>query len=68
MGKKLFSTAEGVQVSKECFAYFKIICMWKYQIYIILMYLNQFPDDKILDWSKLKEVADDILKCIYHIG
>ena len=26
--------------------------------------LNQLPDDKILDWSKLKQIADDILKCI----
>ena len=29
------------------------------------------PDKKILDWSKLKEIADDILKCIEnmcHIG
>ena len=25
--------------------------------------LNPLPDDKILDWSKLKQVADDILKC-----
>ena len=22
------------------------------------------PDDKILDWSKLKQIADDIFKCI----
>ena len=22
------------------------------------------PDDKISDWSKLKQIADDILKCI----
>ena len=22
------------------------------------------PDDKLLDWSKLKQIADDILKCI----
>ena len=22
------------------------------------------PDDKILDWSKLKQIADHILKCI----
>ena len=28
------------------------------------MRLNPLPDDKILDWSKLKEIADDILKCI----
>ena len=25
---------------------------------------NQLPDDKILDWSKLKQIAGDILKCI----
>ena len=27
-------------------------------------YFNPLPDEKILDWSKLKEIADDILKCI----
>ena len=27
-------------------------------------WMNALPDDKILDWSKLKEIADDILKCI----
>ena len=26
--------------------------------------VNPLPDDKILDWSKLKLIADDILKCI----
>ena len=26
--------------------------------------INPLPDDKILDWSKLKQTADDILKCI----
>ena len=26
--------------------------------------LNPLPDDKILDWSKLKQIADNILKCI----
>ena len=25
---------------------------------------NPLPDEKILDWSKLKEIADDISKCI----
>ena len=25
---------------------------------------NPLRDDKILDWSKLKQIADDILKCI----
>ena len=27
-------------------------------------FLNPLPDHKILDWSKLKQIADDILKCI----
>ena len=26
--------------------------------------LNPLPDDKLLDWSKLKQTADDILKHI----
>ena len=27
-------------------------------------WVNPFPNDKILDWSKLKQIADDIFKCI----
>ena len=27
---------------------------------------NKLPDDKILDWPKLKQIADDILKCILN--
>ena len=26
--------------------------------------VNPLPDDKILDWSKLKQIANDILKSI----
>ena len=26
--------------------------------------LNPLPDDKNFDWSKLKQIADDISKCI----
>ena len=26
--------------------------------------VNPLPDDKILDWTKLKQYADNILKCI----
>ena len=26
--------------------------------------INPLPDDKISDWSKLLQIADDILKCI----
>ena len=31
---------------------------------IVLYSFNPLPDNKILDWSKLKRTADDILKCI----
>ena len=27
-------------------------------------HFNSLSDDKILDWSKLKQIADEILKCI----
>ena len=30
----------------------------------VMAAFNSLPDDKILDWSKLKKIADDILKCI----
>ena len=33
--------------------------MWYY-----IISFNPLPDDKILDWAKLKELADDISKCI----
>ena len=26
--------------------------------------LNPLPDDKILDWSKMKQIEDDILKWV----
>ena len=32
--------------------------------FFFLKTVNPLPDDKILDWSKLKQIADDILKCI----
>ena len=28
--------------------------------------IKSLPDDKILDWSKWKEIADDIFKCIQN--
>ena len=31
---------------------------------IVPNHFPPLPDDKILDWSKLKQIADDILKCI----
>ena len=32
--------------------------------YISCVIINPLPDDKIFDWSKLKQIADDILKWI----
>ena len=29
----------------------------------LIFIVNPLTDNKILDWSKLKEIADDILKC-----
>ena len=34
--------------------------------FIIWADFNPLPDDKILDLSKLKQIADDILKRIYN--
>ena len=31
---------------------------------MLSFYVNPLPDEKILDWYKLKEIADDILKSI----
>ena len=30
----------------------------------VIYLFNSLPDNKILGWSKLKQIADDILKCI----
>ena len=40
-----------VQFLKQCFFSLKTL-------------FNPIRDEKNLDWSKLKEIADDILKCI----
>ena len=34
------------------------------QMMISVFNFNPLPDDKILHWFKLKQIADDILKCI----
>ena len=34
--------------------YVMIVCLW----------VKTLPDDKISDWSKLKQIADNTLKCI----
>ena len=44
-------------------------CSGKRGSYVSLMYyakqvINSLPEDKTLDWSKLNQTADNILKCI----
>ena len=29
-----------------------------------VIYINPLPNEEILDWSKLKQIAHNILKCI----
>ena len=45
--------------------------LWIYNFVMVFFVLcitvnvfNPLPDDKILDWSKFKQTADNILKCI----
>ena len=33
---------------------------------LVTFEFNPLPDDKILDWSKFKQIADNILKCILN--
>ena len=40
------------------------VCIEVVTIGHCMVLLNQLPDDKILDWSKLKQIAYDISKCI----
>ena len=54
---------------KICFEQLEIIVRKEenvcYQQFLLLpKCLDLLPDDIILDWSKLKQIADDILKCI----
>ena len=37
---------------------------WTVNMEYYIISLNPLPDDKIWDWSKLKQIADDILKYI----
>ena len=37
---------------------------WKQRLLCDKKCFNPLPDDKILDWFRLKKIADYILKCI----
>ena len=48
-----------------CFSFGCISSIYKpLELYKEPVLFNPLPDDKVLDWFKLKEIADDILKCI----
>ena len=47
------------------FSKFKAFAKDKSKVaHLMTLTFNPLPDEKILDWSKLKQIADDILKCI----
>ena len=41
-----------------------ILLLFGMAIFYCILLLSPLPDDKIFDCSKLKQIADDILKCI----
>ena len=45
-------------LSQQCFLSHKRIAISGFFLF------KPLPDDKILEWSKLKQTVDDILKCI----
>ena len=46
----------------QCFQ--KAFSLGALKVVILWQSVNQLPDNKILDWSKLKQIADIILKYI----
>ena len=44
---------------------FPYLPVWAADTHILIVLINQLPDDKILGRSKSKQIADDILK--FHI-
>ena len=47
-------------VKSKIFWFDKELSFWAYNGH----HVNPLPDDIILDWSKFKQTADHILKCI----
>ena len=58
---KLFQLHRGHQCNYPFFH--KIFLQSHWQLYHMTI-INPLPNDKFLDWSKMKQIADDILKCI----
>ena len=56
----IFSLPRMFSVILDLFCHLQMLSIWL----IDCMMFNPLPDDKILDWSKLKQIADGILKSI----
>ena len=55
-----------LQFSSNSKCLLQTLPVWKSLKFVVWERVNPLPDDKILDWSKLKEIADDIFKCIQN--
>ena len=60
MGELVFETIENILEKEEMLV---IIISTLFTTQNFRKVFNALPDDKILGWSKLKQIADDILKC-----
>ena len=66
VGKGEIARYEQFLLSPQCFqkACFKRCQKVSSKGVIMWEWVNPLPDNKILDWSKLKQIAYNILKCI----
>ena len=61
VGRYYYNPATPTSVPQHKYVIFPVIA--KLGLYSPTI-LNPLPDNKILDWSKMKQIADNILKCI----
>ena len=57
-------TESGIKPATSCSQV--LFCMLYHLSYIRSAQINLLPDDKILDWSKMKQIADKMSKCILN--
>ena len=62
MGKGEIARNEQFLLFLQCFQ--KVCFTEASKGVIVWEWVNPLPDDKILDWSKFKQIAGDMLKCI----
>ena len=59
-----FEELSAIFVEFEIVVPLQTLSFWKSQKIVVRERVNPLPDDNILDWSKLKQNADNILKSI----